>query len=404
MKTTGRLRVQTAGGLLTSQSTVSLKVGPFRWFCLSGYHARLFGPGSPDWSALDHDTRAELVKENPLRRVYRVILNDLEVYAKVYHPAGLRGLLKRVFRPAPSQVEFHHLQIAHTRQVPVVKPIAWSRSIKRGDQQAVLLTESLGRTKSLEEMLWCEDPVDPDELAGGLQSAAQLLGRLHCAGILHGDLHPGNILFLEQIETRSDEEEALESQEQEESQPTRKIFLSYITDLQHARFEQRGGHASAEPFHPRRISNTAILFAALRHTLSAEQLDRFVLEYLETMQPNRNWSENQVVKYRDLVHRRSDEHDQRIWAGRDRRALRDSRYARKLRLNRDWEAMVHLEVKRPLDFSPASRHQFNIEQWRTVLADPMILTAPGRFLKEGSRAGGGFSNRCASAALSNSGS
>ena len=155
MKTTGRLRAKTAGGLLTSQSTVSLKVGPFRWYCLSGYHARLFGPGSPDWAALEHDNRAQLVKENPVRRVYRVTLNDLEVYAKVYQPFGIRGLLKGIFRPAPNQVEFHHLQIAHTRKVPVVKPIAWSRSIKKGNQQAVLLTESLGRTKSLEEMLWC---------------------------------------------------------------------------------------------------------------------------------------------------------------------------------------------------------------------------------------------------------
>jgi len=46
---------------------------------------------------------------------------------------------------------------------------------------------------------------------------------------------------------------------------------------------------------------------------------------------------------------------------------------------------VHLRLKRELAFSPASRHQFNLEQWRSVLADPMILTAPGRFLKEGSR-------------------
>ena len=387
MKTTGRLRAKSAGGILTSQSTVSLKVSPFRWYCLSGYHTRLFGPDHPTWSDLDHDDRAQLVKENPVRRVYRISLNELEVYAKVYQPAGVRGLLKRIFRPVPSQVEFHHLQIAHTRQVPVVKPIAWGRSIKTGNQQAILLTESLGRTKSLEEMLWSEEPVDPEELAAGLQSAAQLLGRMHCAGILHGDLHPGNILLIPQIENSGDKEQDKEKEreEQEEFPPTKTNFPAYITDLQNARFEQRGGHASAEPFHPRRICNTAILFAALRHTLRAEQLDRFVLEYLETMQPNRNWPEDQAAKYRNLVNRRSDEHDERIWAGRDRRALRDSRYAKKLRLNRDWEAMVHLQLKRPLKFSPASRHQFTVEQWRAVLADPMILTAPGRFLKEGSR-------------------
>jgi len=385
MKTTGRLRAKTAGGLLTSQSTVSLKVGPFRWYCLSGYHARLFGPGSPDWSALGDDNRAQQVKENPVRRVYRVSWNDLEVYAKVFQPVGIRGFLKRLFLPSPSQVEFLHLQIAYTRQVPAVKPLAWSRSITTGNPQAILLTESLGRTKSLEEMLWSEEPVDPDELAAGLQSAARLLGRMHCAGILHGDLHAGNILFVPQIETRRNEEEERASAEQEESYPRRPGFPAYITDLQNARFEQRGGHASAEPFHPRRISNTAILFAALRHTLNVEQLDQFVLEYLQTMQPNRNWSAGEAAHYRDLVHRRSDEHDRRIWAGRDRRALRDSRYAKKLRLNRDWEAMVHLQLKRPLEFSFASRYQFTLEQWRTVLADPMLLTAPGRFLKEGSR-------------------
>ena len=385
MKTTGRLRAKTAGGLLTSQSTVSLKVGPFRWFCLSGYHARIFGPGSPNWEDLDHDERAQLVKENPARRVYRITLKELEVFAKVYQRAGIRGLLKRIFRPTPSQVEFHHLQIAHTRQVPVVKPIAWSRSITTGNPQAILLTESLGRTKSLEELLWAEARVDPDELAAGLQSAAQLLAQMHCAGILHGDLHPGNILLVPPNDLDRDENPEEEQEKEEESRQAIPKFQAYITDLQNARFEQRGGHASADPFHPRRISNTATLFAALRHTLHAVQLDRFVLDYLETMQPNRHWPEDQVATYRALVHPKSDEHDRKIWIGRDRRALRDSRYARKLRLNRNWEAMVHLQLKRPLDFSPASRHSFTLEQWRALLADPMILTAPGRFLKEGRR-------------------
>jgi tRNA A-37 threonylcarbamoyl transferase component Bud32 len=386
MKITGRLGSKINTGFLTSQSTVSVKVRPYQWCCLSGYHAKLFGPDSPNWADLDQENRAQLVKENPLRRVYRVTLKDLEVYAKVYRKVGLANWWKWKFRPLPNQVEFRQLQIAHMRQVPVVKPLAWSRNIKSGNRQVILLTESLGETISLEEMLWSQDRVDPEELAVSLHSTALLLGRLHCAGILHGDLHPGNILFVRQITpVRDEDQEQEENQEEEESPATDSLFQAYITDLQNARFEQRGGHASAEPFHPARIANTGMVFAALRHTLSLEQLDQFLGTYLQTMQPNHHWIEEEVVRYRQQAHVQADEHDRRIWAQRDRRALRDSRYAKKLPTKRNWEIMVHLQLKRPLDFSPASRYQFNLEQWRSVLADPMILTAPGRFLKEGSR-------------------
>ncbi|MBN1846528.1 MAG: hypothetical protein JW810_12640, partial [Sedimentisphaerales bacterium] len=378
-----------------SWSTVSVQVGSIRWICLSGFHTRLSSPHAPDWLDLAA-AGAELVKSSPVRQVYRVAWDDREYFVKIYRPAGIYGHIRRLLRPCPAQVEFGHLQIARSRSVPAVKPLAWGRRTTPGRAWAALITESIGPTESLDEILWREPPVPEDLRLEALAVAARLLGRLHCAGILHADLHPGNVLLKSAAakgmdseggiseRTAADRDETVGQTPLESEPQTACLLEAYISDLQTARFEPRGGHASADPFQRRRMRNAAVLYAGLRHRAGEQGLDHFLREYIRTMQPTRRGWPDDPVRLRRRLERLGDRHDRRVWAGRDRRALRNSRFTRQIGLAGGWRAYVYLQAKRPLPYSPASTMQLSPEQWRIALAEPGRLNEPGRCLKQGS--------------------
>ena len=73
----------------SSDSTIAIQAKALRWHCQSGYHIRLLAPGAPDWPDLENDSRAQLIKANPLRRVYHVRWQELDVFAKVYYKRSI---------------------------------------------------------------------------------------------------------------------------------------------------------------------------------------------------------------------------------------------------------------------------------------------------------------------------
>ena len=65
-------------------SLVSRREGGLSWVYACGCHQRLFGGKKPLWGEIQADSRAQLVKSNPLRQVYKVNLEGWEIYVKVY--------------------------------------------------------------------------------------------------------------------------------------------------------------------------------------------------------------------------------------------------------------------------------------------------------------------------------
>ena len=346
-----------------SEVPITTAVAGLRWHCLGGYHGRLFVNDAPDWTNPADDPRAQLVKENPLRQVYHFRWDDLDVYLKLYQPAAWTDSAKWLLQGPPSRGEFERLLIARRRGVPVAKPVAWAAGTRAGKPFAALITESLGPTTSLEQLIWHEPPLDDDFIHARLEATAQAVARLHCAGIEHRDLHPGNILL--------------------PSEPADQPPQAWIADLQGSRLEQRGGHASAEPLRRWRIKNIAVLTAGLQTRLADRQIETFLRSYLNWVQPHRQWQPGPRQDYLNRVRRWADRQDRRIIARHDRRCLRPSRYAAPLQLPDGSTAQVFLQTRHPRPASPVSANVFQLDQWRTALTNLPQILEPGTKLKSG---------------------
>ncbi|OQA00908.1 MAG: Lipopolysaccharide core heptose(I) kinase RfaP [Planctomycetes bacterium ADurb.Bin412] len=351
---------------LPHSSTMHTTIDSLHWTCLSGYHTRLFLDQTINWQDLTNHPHARLIKENPLRRVFQITIDQLELYVKIYQPHSIRDWLKWPFRPCPSQTEFDNLQLALSRSLSVSKAIAWAYGYSQHKPIAILITESIGPSSSFEDLLW-DDQLPPEHLDQALAAAASVIAKMHCAGILNHDLHAGNILLAP-----------------DPSGPAPK-FRAYMMDLQKIAIEQRSGHASADPWLPARQKNLAKLFAGLRLRTTPPQQEMFIRAYLRAIQPHRNWTEYEIKKYLTQAHTLADRHLRYIWAKHDRRSLRNSRYARKIQLSHSRFAYVFLQHRHPPAWSAAAQYRFTPQQWATTLADTDALLQPGEFLKQGHR-------------------
>ncbi len=347
-----------------AQTTVAVKTGPLRWHITAGFLTRLFQQDSPNWLDLDHDHHAQLVKANPRRRTYRVRFADLDLFAKTYRPAEWTDTLKWLLRPAPSAAEFHILQLAQQRAVPAPAPIAYAQGSLKHKPFAILLTKSLCPARSLLDILYDPQPPAETDLTATLDATARLVARLHCAGINHHDLHPGNILLTEHTPGQTQ---------------------AHITDLQNVRTQQRSGHASADTLQPARLANLALLYSGLRLRLPQHLLDRFLSRYRQTAQPHRRWTPAELDLFQQRLLHYAHRQDRRIWLSRDRRALRNTPYSQHINIAPGWTARVFLQAKHPPKTSQAAQHRYTPKDWQKALAHPLALLQNGHPLKNGGR-------------------
>jgi len=344
-------------------STMNAQIGSLHWSYLAGWHNRLFGSSAPDWADLPGEPAqegAELVKANPLRRVYHLRRGELDVYAKVYRPISVLHRFKWLIKPSPAAVEFDRLRMAAARGVPVVRPLAWAQGRIGGKPAAILITQSLDPVQSLEELLSEPQTHDAEYLASCLDAAADAVAALHCCGIIHRDLHPGNILI---------------TSTNKKPQPS-----AYLTDLQHITVKQHAGYRSGDPSQPWRIRNLAGLLAAVRIRVTEQHLHRFVGRYLQALQPDHRYAGRELDKYVCRVQLLADDHDRKLAASRDRRAMRNSKYGREIKLTDGWSARVFLQCKRSLADSPASQHRFTPDNWQAALVEPAGLCRTGQLI------------------------
>jgi|GEM_PF-13226 len=342
---------------------VAVRAGALHWSCLSGSHSWLLGSSAPDWTCLQQDKRAKLVKANPLRQVFHLRWSERDIYVKVFRPLNFPHRLKWLLTSSPAGREFLHLQIARQRGIPTAAPLAWAHGFVNYRPIAILITQSLGQTKSLEEIIWQDPPLEGQKLNESLTAAARLMAQMHCAGFEHHDLHCGNILLLRDL-------------------PGQDLHAA-ITDLQAVTIYQRGGHTSANPYRRWRIANLAMLFAALRYRVDKTRLSLFVKEYLIAIQSYSSLSTAQIDNYMHRLSRWADRWDFKQWASHDRRAMQSSKYAQRIKLPQGWSARVFLQCKHPDPFSPASYHHFQPADWQKALANPLQLLQDGEILKRG---------------------
>jgi hypothetical protein len=313
--------------------------------------------GQPGWTCIKHNDR---------REVWRIRLGSDVHFLKCYTRSGLGNRIKTWIRGSAARAEWESGLYAQRAGIPAARPIAFTDRLRFGGRTcSVLISRAIERSRSLDDS-WSEvtrkaTPRDRRDVAGRLAEVlADTIARAHQAGFEHLDMHAANILV-----------------RQTGGLPHGPAgFEAAFVDLHSARLGSPVNAAAVV----RNLAQLNQWFA--RHSTLGERL-RFLRAYLR----RRNEYEHAYEHGRPLdltfeqlvatLRRRALRHAARLWAQRDRRAMRNGRYFARLRLRGGWRGHVMLRCKRPTPGSAASQLRLRREWWSERLADPQ------RWLREG---------------------
>jgi len=281
-----------------------------------------------------------LVKHNVSRTVYRCDAGSGTLYLKHFHSrSAVHRLQRRLgFSDAMCEMEFsRHLTAGG---VPVPRVLA--THCRRGVEWIV--TEGVAPAEPADE--WHRR-----QLAEGRHAAvraatvamARLIGQMHARGVLHRDLHCGNVL----VRTDGDG-----------------VSLT-LMDLHRMR---RRGRLSRRS----RAANLAQLYHDRRLWTTRTQRLRFLRHYLRA-----SAAEGALRGWVRLIEPMARRHSRRLYAQRDRRILANNRYFARVEA-RGYQGQVVLASKRRVPGSRAAGLVFSAADWREALADPAaLLTGDG---------------------------
>ncbi|HEV3257683.1 MAG TPA: lipopolysaccharide kinase InaA family protein [Gemmataceae bacterium] len=283
---------------------VEVSAGGIRWQVTPEHRDRLLGPEGLRLDEWLRSGEAQVVKHGPHRTVYRVRLSGLDFHLKHYRTVGVRGWLRQLVRPAKARREYQRTLAVAARRVPTFVPLGVGEGRAGpvpGD--SFLLTLSLEDTESLRAFLETTfHSLDRGRQTRVRQRLAAALGelvaRMHDAGIVHNDLHAGNLL----VRLGADDQ----------------VFL-YLIDLHAVRL----GRPLVWP-----CSRANLVMLNRWFVLKASRADRqrFWHAYVRA----RRGCPVSVKHGRDLE-RRTWASNRAFWRNRDRRCLASNRYYRRLR-------------------------------------------------------------------------
>jgi tRNA A-37 threonylcarbamoyl transferase component Bud32 len=171
------------------------------WEAVPEYQEMLFGPDGlrlDDWL---RDGQARVVKHGPHRTVYRVTLPGLDCHLKHYRLHDVRAWMRELVRPSKARMEYERALAVAACGVATITPLALGEVCRGiGPADSFLLTHTLEDAIPLNyfvEVVFSGLPL-PRQTFIRQQLATALgdfLARLHDAGIVHNDLHAGNILL-----------------------------------------------------------------------------------------------------------------------------------------------------------------------------------------------------------------
>ncbi|WZO96421.1 lipopolysaccharide kinase InaA family protein [Isosphaeraceae bacterium EP7] len=176
------------------------RAGQVGWWFKPEWGPVLIGP---DGLRLDEWRRSDsltTIKTGPHRVVYRADLPEGVVFIKHFLVPDFRAILRQWFRRGKGRNEGRRASALEALGIPTITPIALGEQRKRRFLfENYLVTHAIDRAIPLDEFVERELPsVSLPQRATMARELAQALGiltaRLHDAGLVHLDFHPGNIL------------------------------------------------------------------------------------------------------------------------------------------------------------------------------------------------------------------
>jgi len=151
----------------------------------------------PNLDRMERLPGVTLIKQNSVRTVFRVPLDEGVVFFKRYHVRSLFDRLKYLFVPSRATAEWLAARAMAAAGLPTIHAVLMGE--KRSGkilQDGCLATMEIPEANDLVPVLhWLmRGPEQKKARRRMLRDLARLIRRFHDAGFVHDDLHSGNIL------------------------------------------------------------------------------------------------------------------------------------------------------------------------------------------------------------------
>jgi tRNA A-37 threonylcarbamoyl transferase component Bud32 len=280
-----------------------------------------------------------LVKQNVSRTVFRLDAPGGECYYfKRFHSPTRLHRLERLLGRSDAMTEMAFSQYLSQCGLPVPRVLA--ACCRSGEEW--MISQGLSPADSLDH--W-----HAEQLAAGNHAAirravgalAQIVGRMHACGVIHRDLHCGNILI-------------------RNNDPADLVLMDLHRMQRRRKLSRRS-----------RAANIAQIFCdRFLWTTRTERL-LFLREYLRV-----SGAEGSLRGWVRLIEPLAERHSRRLNAQRERRIFANNRYFSSLEVG-GCQAHVVLASRRRVPGSSAVDLVFTPDDWRAALADPAgLLHAP----------------------------
>jgi serine/threonine protein kinase len=273
-----------------------------------------------------------LVKQNSSRSVYRGTVGQTDIYLKHFHGRSLFHRIARILGVSQAAREMYYAKYLTASGVETPKPL--SASTGKPEWYAAVAVENAIPGDQWHQMQL--DSGDPGrrEINRATIALSELVARMHDSGVIHRDLHCGNIL----VTTRKN---------------ATKLIL---TDLHRLQRKVRLSRLA-------RTANLAQLLHDRRDTTTRTQRLRFLKHYLAQSQLRgtlRGWE--------FMIDQMARRYTRKHHAHRDRRVNGKGRYFTTVSLDNHWKGLAILASKHRPPGSVAAGQVFTRQQWKEVLS------------------------------------
>ncbi len=283
--------------------------------------------------------RWEQVKHNPSRTVYRGRIDGRQMYLKHFHDRSFTG---RLLRRLGASGALRELELSRRLAAAGVAASPVLAAVCNASAEWVL-TEAVAPGPALEEwhVAQAARGADGARAAARMSRAlAKLLAATHAAGVVHRDLHCGNVMI----------------------GPGGRPVLMDLHRASHKRYVSRR----------LRVMNLAQLCHDRTPMTTRTQRLRFLKQYLHF-----SGAGGSVRGWELQITQAARRHTRRQQAHLDRRIFRRNTYSSPVALPGRWRGHVMLASKQPYRWSRAADLVVTPEQWADALGDVEgLLTGP----------------------------